>query len=151
SIKEALGYNRSDTDQDVYSDWKERTSRVCKPCWEIKYCPYGPLVEQSPILPSLRAPASEQIEYFKNCLATNMVGSVKPLSDERRSYYEKWVADDQILLRQAITEIRNQEELKRAEEEPTAEAQIDAWMGTGPLPSIEVYRTKFDIEDDEDL
>jgi HNH endonuclease len=24
---------------------------VCKPCWEIKYCPYGPLVEQFPLNP----------------------------------------------------------------------------------------------------
>jgi hypothetical protein len=22
----------------------------CKPCWELKYCPYGPLVETSPLL-----------------------------------------------------------------------------------------------------
>lgn len=22
---------------------------VCKPCWELKYCPYGPLVEQFPL------------------------------------------------------------------------------------------------------
>jgi len=22
---------------------------VCKPCWELKYCPYGPSVEQSPL------------------------------------------------------------------------------------------------------
>src|SRR5688572_27117364 len=26
----------------------ERPS-VCKPCWELKYCPYGPLVEQFPL------------------------------------------------------------------------------------------------------
>jgi HNH endonuclease len=24
---------------------------VCKPCWELKYCPYGPLVEQFPLHP----------------------------------------------------------------------------------------------------
>ena len=26
-------------------DWNKRVKAVCKPCWEIKYCPYGPLVE----------------------------------------------------------------------------------------------------------
>jgi hypothetical protein len=26
-------------------DWEKRVKAVCKPCWEIKYCPYGPLVE----------------------------------------------------------------------------------------------------------
>lgn len=29
--------------------WEERVKAVCKPCWEIKYCPYGPLVEDSPL------------------------------------------------------------------------------------------------------
>ena len=24
--------------------------RVCKPCWELKYCPYGPMVEDYPIV-----------------------------------------------------------------------------------------------------
>ena len=24
---------------------------VCKPCWELKYCPYGPLVEFFPLSP----------------------------------------------------------------------------------------------------
>jgi HNH endonuclease len=28
-------------------------SDVCKPCWELKYCPYGPLVEQFPLHPEM--------------------------------------------------------------------------------------------------
>jgi hypothetical protein len=31
--------------------WKKRVKAVCKPCWEIKYCPYGPLVETFPLRP----------------------------------------------------------------------------------------------------
>jgi hypothetical protein len=27
-------------------------SPVCKPCWELKYCPYGPLVEFFPLSPA---------------------------------------------------------------------------------------------------
>lgn len=30
-------------------NWEKRVKAVCKPCWEIKYCPYGPLVEQFPL------------------------------------------------------------------------------------------------------
>ncbi|WP_200411726.1 HNH endonuclease [Virgibacillus salexigens] len=30
-------------------DWKKRVKAVCKPCWELKYCPYGPLVEEFPV------------------------------------------------------------------------------------------------------
>lgn len=29
--------------------WDKRVKAVCKPCWEIKYCPYGPLVEEFPL------------------------------------------------------------------------------------------------------
>jgi len=29
--------------------WESRVRAVCKPCWEIKYCPYGPLVEEFPL------------------------------------------------------------------------------------------------------
>ena len=30
-------------------NWDKRVKAVCKPCWEIKYCPYGPLVEHFPL------------------------------------------------------------------------------------------------------
>jgi hypothetical protein len=30
-------------------DWKRRVQAVCKPCWELRYCPYGPLVEDFPL------------------------------------------------------------------------------------------------------
>lgn len=30
-------------------NWSKRAKAVCKPCWEIKYCPYGPLVEDFPL------------------------------------------------------------------------------------------------------
>lgn len=29
-------------------NWGKRVKSVCKPCWEIKYCPYGPLIESFP-------------------------------------------------------------------------------------------------------
>lgn len=30
-------------------DWRRRVKAVCKPCWELKYCPYGNLVEDFPL------------------------------------------------------------------------------------------------------
>jgi hypothetical protein len=30
-------------------NYKQRVKAVCKPCWELKYCPYGPLVEDFPL------------------------------------------------------------------------------------------------------
>jgi hypothetical protein len=30
-------------------DFTKRAKAICKPCWELKYCPYGPLVEEFPL------------------------------------------------------------------------------------------------------
>jgi len=30
-------------------NWQQRVKSICKPCWEIKYCPYGSLVEKFPL------------------------------------------------------------------------------------------------------
>lgn len=30
-------------------NWEERVKAVCKPCWELKYCPYGAMVEEFPL------------------------------------------------------------------------------------------------------
>ncbi|WAC07637.1 MAG: HNH endonuclease signature motif containing protein [Thermodesulfobacteriota bacterium] len=30
-------------------DWHRRVKAVCKPCWELKYCPYGLLIEEFPL------------------------------------------------------------------------------------------------------
>lgn len=45
--------------------WKERTAHVCKPCWELKYCPYGNLVEDFPIADVEVAKAEELGWYAK--------------------------------------------------------------------------------------
>jgi hypothetical protein len=38
---------------------------VCKPCWELKYCPYGPLVEFFPLSPERISMQSIQRRYRK--------------------------------------------------------------------------------------
>ncbi len=64
-IKKLLGFSPTDSDTLVRKKWNKRTSNVCKPCWEIKYCPYGPLVEQFPLLPPTRQEAIEHVEFLK--------------------------------------------------------------------------------------
>jgi len=54
-IKALLGFNPDASDEEVREEWNKRTRNVCKPCWELKYCPYGPLVEDFPL------PSSEQL------------------------------------------------------------------------------------------
>jgi len=145
SIKERLGYDPNDADEAVYKDWNERKRLVCKPCWELKYCPYGPLVEQSPILPSLRAESAEQIAYFQRCIAADTVGNEDPLSDERREHLERWLDDEQTILMQARTSLAHKLSLKHASSKGSEEEMIGTWLG-GSLPPIEQYRTPFNNE-----
>jgi len=59
-IKELLGFKPDDPDEEVLTTWKAASTRVCKPCWELKYCPYGPFVEEFPLLPPTRKEVEEQ-------------------------------------------------------------------------------------------
>lgn len=150
SIKERLGYDREMSDSDVYDDWRERTSRVCKPCWELKYCPYGPLVEQLPTLPPLRLALEEQQSYFKRCLETNTVGEVGPLSNEMREIYSGWLGDEDLLRRQALTQLRNERRLEQLNELETEEERLAAWSG-GELPPPHIYRVRYDLGLNDEL
>lgn len=48
-IKKILGLPEDTPDDIVQKKWEHRINHVCKPCWELKYCPYGPLVEDFPL------------------------------------------------------------------------------------------------------
>jgi hypothetical protein len=71
-IKKLLGFPITAVDSTVLKAWKEASSRVCKPCWELKYCPYGPLVEDFPLLPPLRADVIEGNRRTEKTLDTGM-------------------------------------------------------------------------------
>lgn len=88
AVKIALGYSAEISDKDFMKDWKERSTQVCKPCWELKYCPYGPLVEQAPLLPTTRAEAEQHHTYLQQCLEQSQTGALVELSDEIRESYE---------------------------------------------------------------
>ena len=62
--------NRKRTPEQIKweKDFKKRTDHVCKPCWELKYCPYGPLVEQFPARPPERKEAIEHNKFVKQQL-----------------------------------------------------------------------------------
>jgi hypothetical protein len=92
-LRERLGFLDTMSDAEVWDIWNDRANRVCKPCWELKYCPYGPLVEDSPLLPSIFDSARKHIEYLKECLRTGIVGSSEPLTDEMRKLYEQFVEE----------------------------------------------------------
>lgn len=149
-VKRRLGYNELDSDDDVYEDWKERTSRVCKPCWELKYCPYGPLVEELPLLPPILSDIQERQNYFQQCLTTNTLGSIESLTSESRKMYADWLEDEKLLQRQAIKKLRNQKHLEQLETLENPEEQLAAWLGS-ELPPVHIYRVAYDTDPDNDL
>lgn len=53
-IKKLLRFDPNTPDEEVLTSAKEALARVCKPCWEIKYCPYGAFVEEFPLMPPTR-------------------------------------------------------------------------------------------------
>lgn len=93
AIKEALGYEKEISDRSLLTDWNKRLEEICKPCWELKYCPYGPLVEQFPLLPVLRGDAQEHHNYLKTCLETGVFGDGRPLDDERKVMFIEMTTD----------------------------------------------------------
>lgn len=68
-VKILLGFQPDAPDGKVRAEWKKRTKNVCKPCWELKYCPYGPLVEQFPLPQRARSEMVEHNELLKRILA----------------------------------------------------------------------------------
>lgn len=91
SIRRALGCQPSDSDADILGFWHKRTRERCKPCWELKYCPYGPMVEEFPLLPSIRKDAKQHNDYIKSCLASGKLSDGRPLDPLRRKYFEQEV------------------------------------------------------------
>lgn len=147
SVKSVLGYPSDISDEEVLGDWKDRLRRVCKPCWELKYCPYGPFVEQSPLLPPLRDEKLSHIEYMKGCVSSGLLGELTKIGDEEREMYEKWLSDESILIKQSLHDIDQEKRVAiAAESDDPGEAFISL---DGPLPPIQIYRIPYEIEFNE--
>ena len=93
-VKDLLGFKPDSSDDAVLKAWKVASTRVCQPCWELKYCPYRPLVEQFPLLPPTRATVERHNAYLRRCLETNKFGDNTPLDAERRGRFEQVLATD---------------------------------------------------------
>lgn len=87
-----FGSEHFDNDAELIAEWKQRTSFVCKPCWELKYCPYGPLGEDFPLLPTTKKEAEAHTSYLEECLKTGKLSDGKPLDKKRKKDFEKMVA-----------------------------------------------------------
>ena len=68
-------YNCSEQQEpELRQELETRLRTICKPCWELKYCPYGPLVEDFPGPPSTIVDHTEYIEYLRQCLEHDAMG-----------------------------------------------------------------------------
>jgi 5-methylcytosine-specific restriction endonuclease McrA len=92
SIKKALGYEPHAATAQLLHDWKKRTTRLCKPCWELQYCPYGPVVEDFPLLPIVRSEAKEHDDYLRACLASGKLADGRTVDRHRRKFFKQDVA-----------------------------------------------------------
>lgn len=127
-------------DNEVLKDWRDRTGRVCKPCWELKYCPYGPLVEQSPILPPERAGVLQHNAYLRNALESGVVGELTPLNPEKTADIRTRLKNKSLLIAQAVWTVQDKGRVEAAQESADP---IASFLGT-TLPPIREYRTPFD-------
>jgi hypothetical protein len=95
SIRDALHASEGESDDELLRAIRERSKVVCKPCWELKYCPYGPVVEDFPLLPPTVAWMEEHNAYLQRCLETGTLGDdpTTPLDDPRRAKFEKELAE----------------------------------------------------------
>lgn len=91
--KQLLEYFEADTSEkeaQLQRELNNRLRHIVKPCWELKFCPYGPLVEDFPLPPLLLEEHRKHNLYLKKCLETGFVGENHdiPLDDMRKEYFE---------------------------------------------------------------
>jgi hypothetical protein len=73
-VVELLGLPKRSRTSTVRRVLKAILRSRCKPCWELKYCPYGPLVEQFPLPRITRPDAIEHNEFLKQQLKAGAYG-----------------------------------------------------------------------------
>lgn len=69
AIKKSKMHKPTKKEIEMNKELLKRSKHVCKPCWELKYCPYGPLVEQFPLHPPTRSESIHHNEFLKTQLA----------------------------------------------------------------------------------
>lgn len=84
-----FGTNDYKNDKEFLSEWKHRISFICKPCWELKYCPYGPLVEDFPLLPITKSEYEDHNSYLEKCLKTGKFSDGRPLDKKSEKEFKE--------------------------------------------------------------
>ena len=147
-IKKGLGYDHNTPDKDFLDSWKERSAQVCKPCWELKYCPYGPFVEQSPLLPPTRKIAIAHNEHLKRILETGQIGDATPIDEQQRIEYAELLAlakkNPRVLSKKVARDHLMKEIIEQAEKE---DKYLSEYLQT-PLSNFETYKVPYLLKED---
>jgi len=152
AIRSSLGIAEDLSDEDAWSFWAARSTRVCKPCWELKYCPYGPFVDQSPLLPPTRDGAVAHNEYLREILKSGVIGERRPLDDETRQSYHQWIQrleDAPLMFADFFANELRVNQMVRECADEGIEDPIKRLL-TIPKPPIEWGQTAFPIEDKDE-
>lgn len=143
TIKKQLGYDMHMPDREFLKAWKKQSTHVCKPCWELKYCPYGPFVEQSPMLPVTKEEAIGHNNRIKEILESGYLGTVTPIDVKQKQTYEQLIAsakkDPAILAEkvQSILFMKDMIKLAKKEGKPLME------YFAPPLSDFENYKVPY--------
>ena len=116
----------------------------------MKYCPYGPFVEQSPLLPPTRQSATAHNEHLKRILETGQIGDIVPIDEKQRAEYSELLAQ----AKKNPRVLANKVELDFFMENIIERAQIEnkdiLEYLQPPLADFETYKVPFSLEQDID-
>ena len=93
SLRDFLGVPKKESDDEVRKELRRRLRNSCKPCWELRYCPYGPLVEDFPLPASTLDEAKEHQKYLKRILAAGKYDDGRRIPADKRRFLTSMVAD----------------------------------------------------------
>lgn len=95
-LLEDFGADTCQKANELQKELNKRLKHIVKPCWELKFCPYGPLVEDFPLPPLLLQEHHAHNQYLRDCLQTGYVGEKHdiPITDTQRTYFETALAND---------------------------------------------------------
>lgn len=79
------------SDEEFLAAWKEKLFSNAKPCLDLNYCPYGPLVEDFPLLPPTRSEAQYHVEYAEERLRIGTSADGKPLDAETKEHLKQTI------------------------------------------------------------
>jgi len=93
---EYFGTDTPEKEEELQKELNGRLKHIVKPCWELKFCPYGPIVEDFPLPPLLFEEHRKHNLYLKECLETGFMGENHDvlIDDFRKSYFKSVLAND---------------------------------------------------------